>query len=141
MASEKLGVSADQLIATNGVVSVKSNASRRATYAELVGGRKFSLTLDTNARRKPPKEWTILGTPAKRPDIEEIVTGRFEYVHNVKLPGMLHGRVVRPPTVGATLASVDEASAAGLPGVVKVVVPAAEATSPSSSPIGNRPKV
>ena len=122
LASEKLGVPVEQLAATNGVVSVKTNASRRVTYAELVGGRKFSLALDRGAQRKSPKEWTVLGTPAKRPDIEDIVAGRFEFVHNVKLPGMLHGRVVRPPSVGATLASVDEASVSAMPGVVKVVV-------------------
>ena len=51
-----------------------------------------------------------------------MATGSFEYVHNVRLPGMLHGRVVRPPSVGATLVGVDEASVRGLPGAVKVVV-------------------
>ena len=51
-----------------------------------------------------------------------MATGEFEFVHNVRVPGMLHGRVVRPPAVGATLASVDESSVRGLPGVVKVVV-------------------
>ena len=50
------------------------------------------------------------------------MTGQFEYVHNVRVPGMLHGRVVRPPAVGATLVSVDESSVTGMPGVVKVVV-------------------
>src|SRR5258708_4491881 len=51
-----------------------------------------------------------------------MVSGQFEYVHNVRVPGMLHGRVVRPPAVNSTLASVDEASVSHLPGVVKVVV-------------------
>jgi CO/xanthine dehydrogenase Mo-binding subunit len=51
-----------------------------------------------------------------------MATGQFEYIHNVRVPGMVHGRVVRPPTVGATVASVDEGSVAGMPGVVKVVV-------------------
>ncbi|HEX4277887.1 MAG TPA: molybdopterin cofactor-binding domain-containing protein, partial [Bryobacteraceae bacterium] len=68
------------------------------------------------------REWTVLGKPIPQPDLPAIVTGQFEYVHNVRVPGMLHGRVVRPPTVGATVASVDEASVANLPGVVKVVV-------------------
>ena len=57
-----------------------------------------------------------------RVDIPAMVTGQFEYVHNVRVPGMLHGRVVRPPAVGATLVSVDESSVSGMPGVVKVVV-------------------
>ena len=51
-----------------------------------------------------------------------MATGTFEFVHNVRVPGMLHGRVVRPPAVGATLVSVDESSVRDLPGVVKVVV-------------------
>ncbi len=50
------------------------------------------------------------------------MTGSFEFVHNVRVPGMLHGRVVRPPEVGATVASVDESSVKHIPGFVKVVV-------------------
>src|SRR6202008_246160 len=78
--------------------------------------------LDPNAKRKPASEWTVLGTPARRPDLPALVTGKFEFVHNVRLPGMLHGRVIRPPAVGATLVSVDESSVQGMPGLVKVVV-------------------
>ena len=52
----------------------------------------------------------------------DLVTGKFVFAHNVRVPGMLHGRVVRPPTTGATLASVDEGSIANMPGLVKVVV-------------------
>ena len=52
----------------------------------------------------------MLGKPIARPDLPDLVTGKFEFVHNVRLPGMLHGRVVRPPSVGATVASVDESS-------------------------------
>jgi CO/xanthine dehydrogenase Mo-binding subunit len=122
MASERLGVPVDQLTAADGVISVKNDSSKRVTYGQLVGGRKFSLTLNPNARRKHPSEWKVLGTPAPRPDLPAMATGQFEFVHNVKLPGMLHGRVVRPPTVGATLRSVDESSVQGMPGLVKVVV-------------------
>ena len=64
----------------------------------------------------------MLGKPVQRRDIPEIVTGQFEFVHNVRVPGMLHGRVVRPPSPGAAVMSVDEASVAGMPGLVKVVV-------------------
>ncbi len=113
---------ADQLAAADGVISAKSDPSKKVTYGQLVGGRKFRLTLDPNAKRKPPSEWTVLGKPAQRRDIPEIVTGQFEFVHNVRVPGMLHGRVVRPPSPGATVISVDEASVAGMPGLVKVVV-------------------
>ncbi len=122
MASQRLGVPADQLAAADGVISAKSDPSKKVTYGQLVGGRKFHLSLDPNAKRKPPSEWTVLGKPVQRRDIPEIVTGQFEFVHNVRVPGMLHGRVVRPPSPGATLISVDEASVAGMPGLVKVVV-------------------
>jgi len=64
----------------------------------------------------------VLGKPVPQPDLPAQVAGRFEFVHNVRVPGMLHGRVVRPPAVGSTLANVDESSVKGLPGLVKVVV-------------------
>src|SRR5579872_2775830 len=122
LASKRLGVSADQLIAADGVVSAKSESSKKVGYGELVGGKKFEIKLDPNVKRKPASEWTVLGTPARRPDLPALVTGQFEFVHNVRLPGMLHGRVVRPAAVGATVINVDESSVQGMPGVVKVVV-------------------
>ena len=64
----------------------------------------------------------MLGTAVPRVDMREMVTGQFEFVHNVRVPGMLHGRVVRPPAPGATVMRVDESSVRDLPGVVKVVV-------------------
>jgi len=122
MASERLGAPVDQLAAADGVIRVKSDASKKVTYGQLVGGKKFSLALDSNAKRKHPREWTVLGKPVTRPDLAPLVAGQFEFVHNVRLPGMLHGRVVRPPSVGATVGSVDESSVKDLPGLVKVVV-------------------
>jgi nicotinate dehydrogenase subunit B len=122
LASDRLGVPADQLVAKHGAVSVKSDASRKVSYGELIGGKKFDIALDKNAKRRPASEWTVLGTPVRRPDIPALVTGRFEFVHNVRVPGMLHGRVVRPPAVGAAVVSVDESSVQNLPGIVKVVV-------------------
>src|SRR5438034_2899856 len=122
MASGKRGVATDQLTVKDGVISVKTDASKKVSYAELVGGKKFNLTLNTRAKRKSPTEWTVLGTPVPRVEIPAMATGEFEFVHNVRVPGMLHGQVVRPPAVGFILVSVDENSVKGLPGVVKVVV-------------------
>ena len=122
LGSERLGVPADRLTAADGAISVTGNASRRVAYGDLVGGRKFNLTLSSTAKRKPAGEWSVLGKPAGRLDLPAMAAGRFEFVHNVRLPGMLHGRVVRPPAVGATLVSVNEGSIRDLPGVVKVVV-------------------
>ncbi len=122
MASQQLGVPVDELTAADGAISAKGDPTKKATYGQLVGGKKFNLALDPQAKRKPPSEWTVLGAPVQRPDIPEIVTGQFEFVHNVRLPGMLHGRVVRPAAAGATVMSVDESSVQGMPGLVKVVV-------------------
>ena len=122
MAAEKWSIPASQLTAADGTVRSRADASKTIGYGELVGGKKLHLALDQNAKRKPPSEWTVLGKPIGRTDMAAMATGQFEYVHNVHLPGMLHGQVVRPPTVGATLSSVDENSVKHLPGVVKVVV-------------------
>ncbi len=119
MASKHLGVPVDQLTVRDGVVR---HQTRKVTYGELIGGRKFNLALSSTAKRRHPREWTVLGTSVKRLDMPEMVTGRLEYVHNVRVPGMVHGRVVRPPTVGATLVSVDESSVGSMPGFIKVVV-------------------
>src|SRR5205823_5112092 len=122
LAATRLGIPADQLSARDGVISAKSDPTKKVGYGELIGGKKFNLTLDTRAKRKPAAEWTILGTPVPRIEIPAMATGEFEYVHNVRVPAMLYGQVVRPPAVGSTLVSVDENSVIGLPGVVKVVV-------------------
>jgi len=119
MASQRLGVPVDQLTASDGVIN---SGSKRVTYGQLVEGKKFNRALDSKAKRKPASQWTVLGKPVPRPDLPDLVTGKFEFVHNVRLPGMLHGRVVRPPSVGATVASVDEESVKGMPGLVKVVI-------------------
>ena len=122
LGSERLGAPVDQLVAIDGEIKSKGDPTKKISYGELIGAKKFNLTLDPKARRKDPREWTVLGKPVPRPDLPSIVTGQFEFVHNVRVPGMLHGRVVRPPAVGATFMSVDESSVAGIPGLVKVVV-------------------
>ena len=119
MASAHWGVPVERLTAGNGVVH---HSTRTITYGELIGGKKFNLQLNPAAKRKPPREWTVLGQPVKRLDMPDMVSGRFEFVHNVRVPGMVHARVVRPPTVGATVAAVDEGSISSLPGYLKTVV-------------------
>ena len=120
MASKHLGEAADQLTVADGVITGKTG--RRVTYAELIGSNRFNIPLNTTARRRSPAQWTVLGKPVPSLDRAALMTGQFEFVHNVRVPGMLHGRVVRPPEVGATVASVDESSVAQIPGFVKVVV-------------------
>jgi CO/xanthine dehydrogenase Mo-binding subunit len=122
LAATRLGVPADQLTVTDGVVAAKNDASKQVSYGELVGEKKFSLALNPNAKRRDPRSWKVLGTSVPRVDLPSLVTGQMEFVQNVRVPGMVHGRVVRPPAVGATLVSVDESSVQGIPGVIKVVV-------------------
>ena len=122
LGSAQLGVPVDQLTIVDGVIGAQGDASRWVGYGDLVGGKTFNLAVSATAKRKPAAEWRVLGKPAGRVDLPAMATGVFEFVHNVRLPGMLHGRVVRPPAVGATLVGVDEESIRDLPGVVKVVV-------------------
>jgi nicotinate dehydrogenase subunit B len=121
-ASTQLGVSVDRLAVKDGVIRAKADPSKSASYAELVGDRTFGVPLNPGAKRKHPSEWAILGKPVPRVEIPAMTAGQFEFVHNVRVSGMLHGQVVRPPAVGATLVSVEEGSVRGVPGIVKVVV-------------------
>jgi len=121
-ASAHLGVPVDRLAVKDGVIRAKADASKSVSYAELIGGRTFGVPLNAAAKRKHPSEWTILGKPVPREEIPAMVAGQFEFVHSVRVPGMLHGQVVRPPAVGATLVGVDESSVRDIPGIVKVVV-------------------
>ena len=122
LAAERLQVSVEQLTVRDGVISVRTDPSRNLGYGALVGGKKFNLQLNSTARRKHPNQWSVLGGSVPRTEIPALVTGRFEFVHNVRVPNMVHGRVVRPPVVGANLVSLDEGSVRDIPGLVKVVV-------------------
>src|SRR5262249_61188046 len=104
------------------VVSARADRAKSISYGELVAGQQFNMTLSATAPRTPASAWTVLGQPVPRLDMAAMVAGQFEYVHNVRVPDMLHGRVVRPPAVGATLRAVDETSVRDVPGVVKVVI-------------------
>jgi CO/xanthine dehydrogenase Mo-binding subunit len=120
-AAKRLGVAREDLIAADGVISAKDG--KRVSYAELIGGKSFSLKLDPKApaKEKDPKDYTIVGKPVARLDIPAKVTGTFTYMQDFRVPGMLHGRVVRPPGIGATLESVDDSPIRDIPGIVKVV--------------------
>ena len=120
LAARKLGDPIDRLTAANG--SITGPSGLRVTYAELVGGKHFNLTLNPTAKRRSPEQWTVLGKPVPSLDRPALMTGRFEFVHSVRVPHMLHGRVVRPPGMGATIADVDQGSVQHIAGLVKVVV-------------------
>jgi CO/xanthine dehydrogenase Mo-binding subunit len=129
MASERLGVPAGQLTVADGVVSVTDEPSRRLTYGQLVGGRRFNVTLTGNnidattgqARLKAVQDLKYVGQSPQRYDIPAKVDGSLTWAVDVKLPGMVHARNIKPRFAGATLVSVDESSVRSLPGFVRVV--------------------
>ena len=119
LASARLQVSADALRTRDGAVFVAADPSRRVTYGELVGERRFDVKLAERPKTKDPREYTLVGQPVQRFDIPPKVTGAYEYVSDLRVPGMLHGRVIRPREAGARLLGFD--ASPGLPGLVKVV--------------------
>ena len=129
MASARLGVPVAQLAVSDGVVTVAADPSKRVTYGELIGGRKFNVTLNGNninattgaARLKDVNQFKIVGQSPQRYDIPAKVDGTLKWAVDAKVPGMLHARNVRPPTAGAKLVSIDESSVKNVPGFVKVV--------------------
>lgn len=118
-AATQLGVPVETLTVKNGVIA--DGGKHSVTYGALIGGKKLDLKLDAKAVSKNPDTFTIVGKPIARLDIPGKCTGGFTYMQDYKVPGMLHGRVVRPPAIGATLQSVDESSVKDVPGLVKVV--------------------
>jgi CO/xanthine dehydrogenase Mo-binding subunit len=123
LASQQLDVPTSQLTVQNGVFSIKGgDPTFQVSYGQLLQGKQFNLTLNSRAVPKDPSQYTVLGTSVPRLDIPAKTTGQFQYVQHVRLPGMLHGKVVRPPFVGATVVSVDQSSLAGLAGNPQVVI-------------------
>jgi CO/xanthine dehydrogenase Mo-binding subunit len=85
-------------------------------FAELIGERRFAIKVDPKAKLRDPASYQIVGKPLARPDLPGKATGRHRYVQDFRVDGMLHGRVVRPPAVGAKLEAVDDTSIASIPG-------------------------
>nr|WP_284701325.1 molybdopterin cofactor-binding domain-containing protein [Rhodoplanes tepidamans] len=147
-AAERLDVPAPELVVEDGVVRRRTTGSggatgesgadaaaaagdnRFVTYGELIGDERIVLALAEDVPVKPVSEHRIVGRSQPRVDLPAKATGGLVYVHDVRVPGMLHGRVVRPPYagvdigdfVGTSLIAVDESSIAHIPGIVAVVV-------------------
>ena len=118
-ASAKLNVPAAQLTVTQGVVSSQGDPSKTVTYGELLGDRLFEIPFTGKAPLKKPADYKLVGTRVPRIDIPAKASGRQKYVHHVRIPGMLHGRVVRPRGQGAyggepTPRAIDEQSIADI---------------------------
>jgi nicotinate dehydrogenase subunit B len=114
------GVGKDALTVKEGRVIPKSGG-KGWSYAELVGGRDFQLKLDAKAPLKDPKDYSVVGKPIPRLDIPGKVTGRFTYMQDFKLKGMIHGRVVRPRAMKATLQAWNDFEARKIPGYIGTI--------------------
>jgi nicotinate dehydrogenase subunit B len=117
LAAKKLGTPRDRLTVANGVVS---DGARKVTYGELAKGKQIARLVDEKATLRSVKEFKVVGKPTKRLDGREKVTGRAQYAGDVRRPGMLHARLLRPPVHGATRTSLDTAKAKAMPGVTVV---------------------
>jgi nicotinate dehydrogenase subunit B len=117
LASETLKVPVNQLVARNGVISDRQNTQSRVTYGQLAHGKKIARHLKDKPRLEDVSQFNVVGTPVLRRDALEKVTGKAQYAGDLRLPGMLYAKVLRPPAHGAKLKNVDTAPAKGIDGV------------------------
>jgi CO/xanthine dehydrogenase Mo-binding subunit len=115
MAAARTGKPAAEFDTAHGEVRPRAGDAG-IRFGELVGTRRFDIKVDPKAKLRDPASYTVVGKPLARPDIPGKVAGRHVYVHDFRIDGMLHGRVVRPPAVGAKLVALDVASIAAIPG-------------------------
>ena len=132
MAAGLLSTPIEQLVVNDGVVSSRADATKRISYEQMLGGKYFNVQLDWNkqfgntlyapgkAQPKNPSEHKIVGQPIKREDVAPKVFAQEDFVTDVKVPGMVHGRTIRPGVAGAVPVKVDESSIKDIPGA-KVV--------------------
>lgn len=120
-AGQKLDLPVDQLTVEDGVVRAKGDAAKTVAYADLIGPDGFRMNVDPDIQLKKPGDFRVIGKPIPRVDIPAKVTGEFLFVHDFRLPGMLHARVIRPDELGARLVSFDDSAAKEIKGFVQTV--------------------
>jgi nicotinate dehydrogenase subunit B len=131
LAAERLSASADKLTVQDGVVGVIGDATKKVSYGQLIGGKRFNTKITATGtgwdmkvapevKAKDPKSYKVVGQSMARVEIPAKVTGEHSYIHDVRIPGMLHGRMVRPPVINTEPLSIDQDSIKGIPGVVMI---------------------
>ncbi len=120
VAHEELEAPLERLTVTDGVITDPATG-RSVTYWDLFAGKRFGRRVQGISQPKQPEAYRIVGRPAERLDLLAKVTGTASFVHDLDLPGMVHGRIVRPPGYGARLISVDEEAVMRMPAVIQVV--------------------
>lgn len=121
LAAKHFGTEIADLTIEDGVITSKAS-QKRVGFGALLGDGHFALKVDAKAALKDPKSYKLVGKSVHRIDIPDKVTGAFTYMQDVRVPGMLHGRLIRPPAIGATLQSVDEGSIGDIKGARAVRV-------------------
>ena len=119
LASQHLGAPAGELLVDDGIVFTRDGA-KKTSYWQLAAENPFAREA-SGAAPKPAKDHKIVGQPVQRIDIPDKVMGRPVFIQDLRLPGMVHGRVVRPPNYNAELTRLDEAQVRKMPGVISVV--------------------
>ena len=119
-ASEELDAPLGRLTVSNGTIS-DPETGRSVDYWRLRGGKRFGSRVTGVIRPKSAEAYALIGQPQDRLDLLDKVTGRTTFVHDIDMPGMVHGRVVRPPAYEARLVSIDESEARSIPGLIAVV--------------------
>ncbi len=118
LAAQRFQVASADLVTRDGYVLPRDgDRSRAVGYGELIGGHKFELTINPQTPLMSPSAFRLVGQPLKRVDFPEKAYGTFQYVQNVRIPGMWHARVIRPNPVGATFVSLDRSSIGTIPNV------------------------
>src|SRR5207245_11156754 len=119
LAAERFKVEPKTLVVADGKVA-HPDSKQSVTFGELTEGKKLVQTVGQNAAVTPPSQWKVAGQSVPKVNARDLVTGKHQYASDVLRPGMLFGKVLRPPAFKATLESVDLKAAQSLPGVVAV---------------------
>jgi CO/xanthine dehydrogenase Mo-binding subunit len=117
----QLGVPVAEVTMRDGACMVTNAPAQRVSYAKLLGGKRIARTIDDNVALQPPGGYRVVGKPIPRVDLPAKVVGSYAYVQNVRVPGMLHGRIIHPPRPGAKLVASDERSLEAIPETITVV--------------------
>ena len=117
LASEKLNRPLERLQAKDGVIFDKSHPQTKVTYAQLAQGKKIERHAAQKPALKTPAEFKVMGKPAARRDARDKVTGKAQYAGDIRLPGMLYGKILRPPAHGSKLKNLDTSAAETVSGV------------------------
>src|SRR5688572_6178392 len=131
LAGARLNTPVERLTVTEGVVSVAGEPGKKVSYGQLIGGKNFNTKISASGtgwdmkvapevKAKDPKQYKVVGQSIKRVELPAKVTGEHDYIHDVRIPNMLHGRVVRPPVINTEPVSIDHDSIKGIPDVVMI---------------------